>query len=95
MQLEYWMRIAAYCLLAINILTWILFVCDKIKAVTGRWRIPEKVLLFFAFIGGSLGALLAMLMARHKLRNKRFSVGVPIFFILHLALIITMWLKFS
>ena len=94
MQTVNWINIGIYYLIAINVLTWILYAVDKIKAVTYSWRIPEKVLLLSAFVGGSLGAFLAMLQFRHKLRHKRFALGVPFCLLLHIALIIILWLKY-
>jgi uncharacterized membrane protein YsdA (DUF1294 family) len=35
------------------------------------------MLLFVAAIGGSVGALLAMQIFRHKTKHLKFSIGVP------------------
>ena len=51
------MKILMYCLLALNVGVWLMYGIDKWKAKSGRWRIPEKVLLLAAFAGGSVGAL--------------------------------------
>ncbi len=45
---------------------------DKARAQTRRWRIPESVLLLLGFLGGAAGALLAMLIFRHKTRRWYF-----------------------
>ncbi len=65
-------------LTAINLITFVLYGTDKLLAKTDKRRIPERVLLFFAILGGSIGALTAMLLFRHKTRKKKFSVTVPI-----------------
>ena len=39
---------------------------DKHLAKTHKQRISERVLLSFAFLGGSIGSGLAMLVFRHK-----------------------------
>jgi len=58
---------------------------DKLKAVHGAWRIPEKTLLLLAIIGGSLGGILGMYAFRHKTRHAKFSVGFPAILILQIA----------
>ena len=45
---------------------------DKAKAQAHRWRIPESVLLLLGFLGGAAGALLGMLIFRHKTRRWYF-----------------------
>ena len=45
---------------------------DKARAQTHRWRVPESVLLLLGFLGGAAGALLGMLIFRHKTRRWYF-----------------------
>lgn len=71
-----------------NIIAFYMFWRDKRNARKGRWRIPENTLLGVAFIGGSLGALLGMYIFRHKTKHWKFKVLVPLFFIMHVAIII-------
>lgn len=75
-------------LAVINVVTFIVFVCDKRKAIKGKYRIRESVLFLLAFIGGALGGLLAMIIARHKIRKKKFTIGLPLILIVHLAAIV-------
>lgn len=64
-------------LLAINLAVFLIFTIDKVKAKRKQRRIPEKVLLGFAAAGGGAGALLAMVLLRHKIRKWYFwLVGV-------------------
>ena len=42
-------------LLGINILCFLSFAYDKWQAIHRGWRVPEKVLLGQAFLGGALG----------------------------------------
>lgn len=64
-------------LLVINIVAFIMYTLDKMKAKRDGYRISEMMLLFIAFIGGSIGALMAMTMFRHKTQHKKFTWGVP------------------
>lgn len=70
---------------AMGAVTFLAFVVDKLIAVwNGRApgrnvpRIPEFALLMLAFAGGSAGGLLAMLVARHKIRTPAFFVCLPL-----------------
>ena len=69
----------------INAAAFFLFASDKRRAVRQKWRIPERTLLLSAFLGGGAGALLAMQICRHKTKKKRFTILVPLFLLLHLA----------
>ena len=73
-------------LAAVNLVAFVLYGVDKVKAKKGAWRIPEATLLLVAALGGSLGALLGMELFRHKTKHARFRVLVPLFLVLHIAL---------
>ena len=77
-------------LAAVNLLAFVLYGVDKLKAKKGAWRIPEATLLLVAFLGGSLGALLGMEIFRHKTKHAKFRILVPLFLILHIALAVYM-----
>lgn len=77
-------------LAAVNLLAFVLYGVDKLKAKKGAWRIPEATLLLVAFLGGSLGALLGMEVFRHKTKHAKFRILVPLFLILHIALAVYM-----
>lgn len=69
----------------INAAAFLLMLIDKAKAKKNRWRIPERTLLGVCAIGGSLGGLLGMYLLRHKTLHKKFSIGIPLMLVLHLA----------
>lgn len=71
-------RIVPYYLILINLLAFILMYADKKKAIKRQYRIPERVLLGCAFLGGALGAFLGMRMFRHKTNHAKFTIGIPL-----------------
>ena len=74
---------------AISFVSFVLTIYDKTAAQAGKRRIPEKVLLCVGIIGGACAEWLTMLLIRHKTRKKKFMITLPIFALVHLALIIT------
>ena len=73
-------------LLAVNIVTFILYGIDKYKAKKGKWRISEATLLTMAAIGGSIGAWAGMRLWHHKTMHKKFKYGIPVIIIMQIAL---------
>ena len=83
-----------YILCAANVLTFMLYGWDKLCARKDWWRIPERVLLGLALLGGSIGALLGMKAFRHKTKHRKFTVLVPLFLVLQIALAVwLLWLS--
>ena len=79
-------KILLLILIALNLVVFVLYGLDKLKAKRGAWRIPEATLLLIAALGGSLGALLGMELFRHKTKHWKFKVLVPLFLAVHIAL---------
>lgn len=73
-------------LLIINIVTFLAYGLDKLKARRKMWRISENTLLGLAIIGGSVGALLGMRLWHHKTLHKKFRYGLPLIFLIQIAL---------
>ncbi len=88
------MEILLVYLLLINAAGFLLMHADKKKAVQKRWRTPERVLLGVAFLGGSLGAYLAMQLFRHKTKHPRFALGIPMMLAVHTVLLVFLGIKF-
>ena len=65
-------------LIAINIITFIVYGNDKRKARKNKWRTPESTLLMLALIGGAYGAWLGMRVFRHKTKHWKFRILVPL-----------------
>lgn len=80
--------------LVLNIVTFVVYGIDKLKAKKGWWRISERTLLLLAFLGGSIGARMAMQMFRHKTQHAAFKYGVPFAHLLHTVLAIWLIIHF-
>lgn len=77
------MSILTYYLLIINFLTWVVYGLDKGRAKSRKWRISERTLLVLAAVGGSAGALVGMLLFRHKTKKAKFVILVPVLLVIH------------
>jgi len=71
----------------INILTFIAFAADKMKALKDGWRVKESTLLLLSFLGGAAGGILGMIMCRHKIRSLKFKILLPVFLILQIIIV--------
>lgn len=74
-------------LVIINFVSFASFALDKINAIEGRSRIRIITLLGIAFLGGSLGAILAMYILRHKTKIDYFTVGIPLIMLMQAVVI--------
>lgn len=90
------MKIIIFYLCIVNLLAFGIYGLDKLKAKIKRKRpcrrIPEKVLLSFAVIGGSVGAYLGMRFFHHKTKKPKFYIGVPLIFLFQLVAALCLWL---
>lgn len=73
-------------ILIINLVTAFVYFLDKQNAKKNLYRVSEKTLILLAVIGGSVGALSAMFIFRHKTKHLLFTVGIPLIIFLQLAL---------
>lgn len=87
------MRWLIYYIIVINVVSFLVYGLDKWKAKTGRWRIPERTLLILALIGGSAGALAAMLLFRHKTKKIKFVISIPVMIVIHCVIICAVILR--
>jgi len=76
-----------YILIGINVLAFLVYGIDKLKAKQGSWRISEATLLTLAVIGGSIGAWLGMQIWHHKTMHKKFKYGLPLILLTQIILI--------
>ncbi len=80
-------QIVVLTILILNVIPFLLFGIDKIKAVNRSWRISEKSLLKLSLIG-PFGSFLAMKVFRHKINKPRFYIGIPFLAIVQSIIII-------
>ena len=78
-------------LLIVNMIGFFAFWIDKRKAENGKWRIPEKRLFLFAFLGGGLGCTLGMKAFRHKTKHLSFVIGIPAIMIVEYVAMIAIY----
>lgn len=83
------MRLLLYtiggCWILVNLLTFVLYGVDKLRAKQANRRIPERTLLLLPYLGGSVGALLGMWIFRHKTKHLKFRILVPLALLLQIA----------
>ena len=70
-----------FCIIVINIITFVIYGIDKLKAKNGKWRIPESFLLLLVIVGGGVGAWCGVKIWRHKTLHKKFRYGIPLILI--------------
>lgn len=69
-------------LFTINTWTFLIFGLDKYKAMENKYRISEFKLALSTFLGGGIGALMGMILFKHKLSKPLFTIGVPVLTVL-------------
>ena len=57
------------------------------NAAEHRSRIRIVTLLGLAFVGGSLGSLLAVYLLRHKTKKDYFTIGIPLIIVMQIVVI--------
>jgi len=61
---------------AASLLAFVLYAADKVRAVRGKNRVPERCLLGIAALGGAFGAALGRILFRHKTQKGYFSAVI-------------------
>ncbi len=80
--------IAVIYFIVINIISSALAIADKSKARKEEWRISENTLMLFGLMGGAIGEYLTMKRIHHKTRHKKFMIGLPLEFLLHIIIVV-------
>lgn len=81
------MKILFYYLILINIISFLSYGIDKVKAKYHRWRIPEMFLLNLTLVGGVYGSLVGMRLFHHKTKKGLFKIVNFMGFIIYTILI--------
>ena len=77
-----------YYLLAINLITFIIYGIDKYKSIKHKYRISESTLIILAILGGALGALSGIIIFHHKTKKKKFIITIPIILLIWVYILI-------
>ena len=72
----------------VNLLALFVYGLDKGLSKTKSRRIPERVLLWLARLGGGVGCWLGMTVFRHKTKHSRFKILVPLWNIIWMLLVL-------
>lgn len=81
------MRYVFYYLILVNLISLVLCWIDKRASIRGDWRVRESTLLLCAALGGAAGLYLGMRALRHKTRHLKFTLLVPLFLLLQIAVL--------
>ncbi len=72
-----------------------IIVCCYDKVISKRnkvsLRTPEKSLLIFSALGGSVAMLLCMLVIRHKTKHVKFMLGIPLIILVQAAIVFALF----
>ncbi|MGN0394398.1 MAG: DUF1294 domain-containing protein [Coprococcus sp.] len=88
--------IFAIYLILINMVAFYMYGVDKRNARAGRnrakgnsarKRIPERVLLTVAALGGAAGSLIGMRVYRHKTKKSKFYITIPVLLVMQCILL--------
>ncbi|MCX5690364.1 MAG: DUF1294 domain-containing protein [Planctomycetota bacterium] len=57
-----------------SLITYVSFAIDKRRAINGSWRTRESTLQLMELLGGWPGAVLAMMVIRHKTKDAKYRM---------------------
>ena len=76
------------CIIGVNVITFVVYGIDKLKAKKGKWRVLETTLLLLAIIGGSVGAWCGVKVWHHKTMHLKFKYGIPLIMAVQVGLLL-------
>ncbi|MDR3971247.1 MAG: DUF1294 domain-containing protein [Ruminococcus sp.] len=89
--MEIYSQLLLIYLVLINLVSIIVTISDKVKAIKRKWRIPESTLLLLSALGGSVSMYITMLIIRHKTKHPKFMIRIPVIFALQCILVFLIW----
>ena len=83
------LKIALGYLAAISLISIIVCIYDKSAAKHNpKHRTRERTLLLLSALGGSVAMFVCMQLIRHKTKHAKFMIGIPVIFVLQVALVV-------
>ena len=82
-----------FCIIGVNVITFVVYGIDKLKAKKGKWRVPETTLLLLAIVGGSVGAWCGVKVWHHKTMHAKFKYGIPLIMAMQAGLLVCLMTK--
>jgi uncharacterized membrane protein YsdA (DUF1294 family) len=79
----------------LNVFVFSIYFADKQAARNGRRRVSERTLLMLAFFGGSIGAISAQRLLRHKTQKEPFRTVLQGIAVLHVLLVVMLVIGFG
>ena len=80
--------VAVTCVVAMNILAFVLMGHDKRCARKGKWRVSEKTLFLVTACFGGLGGVLGMRVFHHKTQHWYFRVFFPVLLVVQIVALV-------
>ena len=80
-------------LIALSVITFLMYGYDKGQAKLGGLRVPEIVLHVLALLGGFPGGWLGRAVFRHKIRKPVFTVVLIVSTVIHAVIIYLLFLR--
>ena len=80
-------------LIVISLISVIVCIVDKSRAIRGKWRVRESTLFLLSALGGGAVMYLTMRLIHHKTLHKRFMIGIPLIVITETAILLLLFLK--
>ena len=72
-----------------NLLIFFLYGIDKNRAMSGRWRISEQMLISLSFCMGAVGSIVGIFVFNHKIRKVDFILKVFVGLLFNVLLVYT------
>lgn len=87
------MKIVILYYILLNIAAFLFMGWDKSMAKAAARRIPERVLLGLAALGGAFGLWCGIYCFHHKTRHLKFTVTTPLLILVHLGFWLVYFLR--